>query len=204
MTKKIPFWLSFQLLLCGPSPGRADDNEQRSLGGGERPKDVPVRIGGDTCKIEFQSNKGRTKRWRSLVYAVFDDEKQGDSLTCVGNLDWGHYGNHRDIPPANLEQGPATVLEVMKVSQPCVVVTLVTVTWDYLEAYLREFFEASQSQPPTIEGKKSLKYRVMNLPDCPHKTLLLKSPHHPSRHFFTDIHCRQIKDTVKWFRETYL
>ncbi len=192
------------LMLCGPSPGRADDPAQRSLGGGDRPKDVPVWIGKNAGKIDFQSNKARNKRWRNLVYSVFGDEEQGDSLTCVANLDWGNYGNYKDIPVENLKQGPATVLEVMQACQPAVVITLVTLTWDYLEAYLRKFSVAPDLHPPSVEGKKPLKCRVIELPNCNHKTLLLKSPQHPSRHFFTDVHCHQIAATVQWFKKLYL
>jgi hypothetical protein len=192
------------LMLCGPSPGRADGPNQRSLGGPERPRDVPVSIGKESGKIEFESNKGRNKRWQNLVRAVFGDEETSASLTCVANLDWGNYGDHRDIPTTHFDEGCGTVLKVMQSSQPCVVITLVTVTWDYLAAFLSEFFVELDLQPPLVEGRKPLNCRVMQLPGCIHKTLLLKSPQHPSRQFFTNTHCHQIAETVRWFREMHL
>jgi hypothetical protein len=184
-------------MLCGPSPGKADKPEHSSAGGLVRPHDVAVRIGQNAGRIDFQSNRARNKRWRDLIYAVFGDEATGDCLTSVANLDWGNFGNHKDIPVAHLEAGCAAVFDVMKASKPFVVITLVTVTWDYLSKYLAEFSTRPKATAPTVDGRKPLPCRILHLPDCAHHTLLLKSPQHPSRHFFNDSHCRQIELTVK-------
>lgn len=191
------------LMLCGPSPGRADNAEQAATGGVERPRDVPVYVGKGAGRIDFQSNKARTRRWRDLVFAVFGDEIKADCLTSVTNLDWGRYGNYKDISEFHLREGCATVFEVMQASKPRVVITLVTVTWEHLLDFLVEFLSDPSLNKQNMAGHPLLQCRILQLPTCTYPTLLLKSPQHPSRHFFTKAHCEQIAVTVRWFLEIY-
>ncbi len=189
-------------MLLGPSPGSADKSESIRMGGPNRPVDSVVTIGRAAGRIYFDSNKGRNGRWDNLRKAGFgkmadatDAADIADALTTLANLDWGNHGDHHAIPDAYLSMGCADVFEVMKQAKPRVVITLVRRTWDALLPFLEE-------QRGIVAGYVSatgLDCRMLCLPENEACTLLLRSPQHPSRHFFTATHAELIRQEVDYF-----
>jgi hypothetical protein len=183
------------LMLLGPSPGGADKDETVRPGGANRPMDSEVSIGPCAGRIHFDSNQGRNRRWDRLREAVFGDLDHADALTTLANLDWGHNADHRSIPDAYLSMGCASVFEVMKQAKPRVIITLVRRTWDILLPFL----ESRQAIVPGYASATGLDCRLLRLPENGAQTLLLRSPQHPSRHFFSSDHERQIREEVQHF-----
>lgn len=183
------------LMLLGPSPGREDNSDDFRPGGPNRPKDSLVSIGPCAGRIHFDSNKGRNGRWNKLREAVFGTMDQADALTTLANLDWGNHGDHRTIPDAYLRDGCGNVFEVMKQSKPRVIITLVRRTWDILLPFL----ESRKTVVPGYTGATGLDCRRLHLPENGACTLLLRSPQHPSRHFFNTNHEQQIRREVEHF-----
>ncbi len=188
------------LMLCGPSPGKKDTADNIWSGEPGRPIDEKVRIGHDAGRINLAANRARNARWRKLASSACGSEDIANCLTAVANLDWRHYPDHRKIPQDYLRDGCHTVLEIMRKSKPRVVITLVKITWNYLSDYLDQFCVSEA----LTSDEYSLQVRIVHLPECLHKTLLLKSPQHPSRPFFTDAHCLAIEKTVERFLDEYL
>ena len=171
------------LMLVGPSPGRKDPEEPFAPGGPNRPFDSAPSIGPSAGDIAYRSNKGRNKRWAMLSAAVFDQSSHADALTTVANLDWGHNSDHNNIPDQYILDGCHFVYDVMKETKPRVVVTLVIRTW----GVLMQFLETSDA--------------ATRLPGYTAATLIVRSPQHPSRHFFTQDHANNVAREVRNFLE---
>jgi len=180
------------LMLVGPSPGKADSVNKISKGGLKRPCDKVVNIGYEVGEFSFKTGKQRNNRWNKLTQSVFNNNDYAVTLTSRTNLDWGNYPNSRDIPEKNLEDGCAVVYGLMKNSQPRVIIVLAKLAWKHLTKYL-EFCIAEH------KVDKSLDAFIIQIPNCNFKTLLLKSPQHPSQPFFNDVHCKKIGIAVKRF-----
>ena len=183
------------LLLVGPSPGRKDPEEPLALGGPNRPIDSVPRIGPGAGAIEYLSNKGRNKRWAMLSGAVFGQSSHADTLTTVANLDWGHNSDQKKIPEQHLLDGCHFVYGVMKEAKPRVVVTLVRRTW----GVLMRFLETSDAAPVNYRALGQLDACAIRLPGYTAATLMVRSPQHPSRHFFTQDHANAVANEVRNF-----
>ncbi len=59
------------LLLCGPSPGRADSTDKTWPGGPNRPVDEEPSIGPGAGKIEFGTNTRRNDNFMKLAASCF-------------------------------------------------------------------------------------------------------------------------------------
>lgn len=180
------------LMLVGPSPGKADSIKNFSKGGPKRPIDKVVKIGDGVGEFSFKTGKQRNHRWNKLAQSVFTNKEYAATLTSRTNLDWGNYPDSTEIPEKNLEDGCAVVYGLMKNSQPRVIIVLSRLAWKHLTKYL-EFCIIEQIFDNTIH-----KY-IIQIPNCHFKTLLLKSPQHPSQPFFTDLHCNEIGLAVRSF-----
>lgn len=164
-------------------------------GGPRRPIDSHAYVGRDAGKIDYSTNKGRNARWQMLAAAAFRRTEHALALTTVTNLDWGHNADHRRIPESYLSRGCDYVFDVMLQSKPRIVITLVRRTWDVLSTYLARHAESFPAPPTDLIQD----FIVVRLPRCGFRTLVLRSPQHPSRHFFTRSHASLIKRTVTWF-----
>ena len=183
------------LMLVGPSPGRKDPEEPFAPGGPNRPFDSVPSIGSDAGAIAYRSNKGRNKRWAMLSAAVFDQSSHADALTTVANLDWGHNPDHKSIPDQYLLDGCHFVYGVMKETKPRVVVTLVVRTWEVL----MRFLETSDADTVDYRALGQLDACAIRLPGYTAATLIVRSPQHPSRHFFTQDHANAVASEVRNF-----
>ena len=183
------------LMLVGPSPGREDKYELVRQGGPNRPRNSLVSTGACAGKISFDSNKGRKVRWDLLRWAAFGDMGRADALTTLANLDWGNHGDHRSIPDDYLRMGCGDVFEVMKEAKPRIIITLVRRTWNVLLPFLEE----QQTVMPGYISATGLDCRLLRLPENSACTLLLRSPQHPSRHFFNCSHAQRVREEVQHF-----
>ena len=183
------------LMLVGPSPGCSGSSKDSRPGGPRRPIDSYVHVGCDAGKIEFLENKGRNARWQMLANAAFSRAEYASALTTVANLDWGHNADHWRIPESYLNRGCDYVYKVMMQSKPRIVITLVRRTWDVLSLYLSRHAVPFPKPPPDLIQDVI----IVRLPRCGFRTLVLRSPQHPSRHFFTHSHAKLIKKTAAWF-----
>ena len=129
--------------------------------------------------------------------AIFDNLEYAQALTTLTNLDWGHHADNRTIPEAHLREGCQVIAELMQRTKPRIVVTLVRRTWDILMPYLRRRFTTLGYVPAT--GLDSLVFRLPGF-DAP--TIAVRSPQHPSRHFFTEQHAQLVRDEVQAFLAT--
>ena len=182
-------------MLVGPSPGRKDPDEPFAPGGPNRPFDSVPSIGPEAGAIAYRSNKGRDKRWAMLSAAVFDQYSHADALTTVANLDWGHNSDHKSIPDQYLLDGCRFVYGVMKETKPRVVVTLVVRTW----RVLMRFLETSDAATVDYRALGPLDACAIRLPGYTAATLIVRSPQHPSRHFFTQNHANDVASEVRHF-----
>jgi hypothetical protein len=187
------------LMICGPSPGREDDPKKKWRGGPNRPNDQKVRIGQSVAGFDFQTNKGRNTRWLNLAKSVLVTEEKAKALASVANLDWGHNPSQYAINQKLLELGCETVFSLMKRSKPRVIVVLGVRTWNVISRFVqdKDYVIPVQDAPDWLTRKPF----VIQIPGSRFRSLLLKAPQHPSRHFFNDEHCRRINRAVKWFVE---
>lgn len=183
------------LLLIGPSPGRADNDDDVWVGGPNRPIDSRAIIGPNAGDISFNTNKARNNRWDKLREAVFDKMSYANALTTLANLDWGHYPDSREIPDAYLKEGCEIVQNIMKKSKPRIIITLVKRTWEVLLPSLAKL----QVFDPPYQSVSGLDCRILRLTGNKALTLLMRSPQHPSRHFFNKRHEDKIHYEVKHF-----
>jgi hypothetical protein len=183
------------LMLVGPSPGGVRSATDSWSGGPRRPIDSHAYVGRDAGKIIYSTNKGRNARWQMLAAAAFTRPDYASALTTVTNLDWGNNSDHTTIPESYLNRGCEYVFNVMAQSKPRIVITLVRKTWDVLTTYLSRHKILFPAPPKDLIQDLT----VVTLPRCGFKTLVLRSPQHPSRHFFTRSHADLIKRTVAWF-----
>jgi hypothetical protein len=185
------------LMLCGPSPGAPDDENDVWPGGPNCPLDSNVTIGLGSCPFVFATNKARNARWLKLACAATGEQNRAEALSCLVNLDWGHHANNADIPEQYLKDGCRRVLDMMEEAQPRVVITLVERTWWTLTDFLEK-----DRVPNFPEPNAELLHEpplVIQIPGAKHRTVVLKSPQHPSRHFFNDTHAAKITAAVQWF-----
>jgi hypothetical protein len=183
------------LLLVGPSPGKAGPQEQSLPGGVNRPLNRPVAVGPEVGTIKFKSGRNRNSRWNYLTNACFGNEEQAGALTAVANLDWGNFSDQNEIETASLQAGCPAVFGIMKMSQPRVVLALSKKVWGPLTEYL-SFCTVEEFVHRGIEG------RIIQIPSCRFKTLLLRTQNHPSR-FLSSADCVDIGSTVRWFVSRY-
>lgn len=184
------------LMLVGPSPGKADSIKSLSKGGLNRPCDKRVKIGTNSGKFSFKTGKQRNNGWNKLAESVFDNIEHAGSLTSRTNLDWGNYSKSQEIPKENLILGCSVVFGLMKSSHPRIIVVLSKRAWKPLTDYLKFcIIECIDKQPTDAY--------TIQMPNCSFKTLILRSPQHPSMPYFSDLHCEQISKTVKWFLKNH-
>lgn len=174
-----------------------DKGQKRWRGGADCPWDSEVTIGAGSCVFDFDSNTARNARWLMLARAALGSQKAAEALSSVVNLDWGHCADSSKIPEGNLKAGCPRVLKMMKQAQPRVVVTLVARTWWVLKDFLKDYEVASFQKPQT--ELLSEPPMVIQIPGVKHRTVILKSPHHPSWHYFTEARAAQVKKAVEWF-----
>lgn len=182
------------LMLVGPSPGRQDTDSDIWPGGPGRPWDEVATVGASAGVVDFGTNRARNARWNMLSEAVFGDAGCARALTCVANLDWGHHSDHKHIPIDFLEQGCEVVAELIRTTKARVVITLVRRTWEVLAPYLTRNHESVQYAAAT-----ELDACVIRFAGSDASTIVIRSPQHPSRHFFNSHHAATLHKEVQAF-----
>jgi hypothetical protein len=184
------------LLLLGPSPGRADRNQQTWRGGLSRPFDSGVSISSDSGRIEFKGNPARNRRWNLLTSTITSSEKKAFALTTIANLDWGHNPDAGAISLKTLEAGCPIVWDFAATTKPRVVVVLHWKTWEVFSNFL-----LAKKSGESLLGNfgiqpAPIRIRIVG---CDFESLVIKSPQHPSRHFFQKKHAAYLhRQTRKW------
>ncbi|MBT4171116.1 MAG: hypothetical protein HOE05_23485, partial [Rhodospirillaceae bacterium] len=165
-----------RLLMCGPSPGAADVENDVWQGGPNRPVDEQPSIGPFAGQINFSTNRSRNEKFMTLATECFQgSRKYAAALTALVNLDWGHNANSKIIPDDYLRLGCGFVFDVLRDCRPRVILTMANTpgrTWDHLRNHL------SCYSTGLIQTK--LENMVVKFPEVSFCTLLLKSPITPS------------------------
>lgn len=184
------------LMLVGPSPGRADDSNDRWPGGPGRPIDEIASVGPHASALQFDTNRGRNRRWSMLYEAVFGRTDYAAALTSLVNLDWGHYSDAKTIPEDYLQAGCRVVYDLILLSRPRIVLALTKTTWSILTPFLASHAEAVH-QHVSIADLDCLRVR---LPGGAADSLVIRAPQHPSRHWFTAEHAARVAAEAAYLR----
>ena len=122
------------IMLIGPSPGKADSQNEKWSGGidVERPKDETAVISSKAGVIDFNSNKARNKKWTNLILDFVDKVEYAEALTTVCNLDWGHNSSQSNIPLDYLRQGCTVVFDKIVQTKPRIVAAMTVSVWEIL------------------------------------------------------------------------
>ena len=165
------------LVMCGPSPGRADRPDDIWPGGPNRPVDEKPTIGPGAGIIEFDTNTRRNDAFMKVASTCFQGSRyNANALTARVNLDWGHNPNAAEINHEYLKAGCSVVFDIMRECRPRVVLTMAGaggVTWLHLSNYLQDHSKGSVAA--------DCDNMIIELDDCPFSTLVVKTTLHPSR-----------------------
>jgi hypothetical protein len=128
--------------------------------------------------------------------ACVGSEDAARHLTALWNLDWGHYPNATQIPPANLTLGIAVIRDLITQVRPRIIVMLTNKVADTLLGA----WSAERIVMNPVESRLSYTPHEARFPQVDFPTLLIKPPNHPSRHFLTDTKISLVEEVTGRYR----
>jgi hypothetical protein len=183
------------LIICGPSPGKEDKGKVKKRGGDGRKKTNSKTIGKNVFDINWKG-KARVARWNRLCNALIGEEDCIRSLTALLNLDWGNNSNSSNIPKTYLELGFSKyVWPLIIEAKPKILVALTNRVWDVMRNEILKH-RVNYTVPSNKLTREPIFFRI---PGSDFISVLIKTQNHPSRHFFTDKHIKEISGFTDWF-----
>src|SRR5258708_6761837 len=187
------------VIFLGPSPGAPDKGNSQELGGANRSMERnSAKIGEGFGLYEFVDGKQRNWKWRRLFATIVGDGEAYKKLTGVWNLDWGNFANEKLIAQSDLVAGSKMVLQLVSEAKPRVIITLTKSVADVFGCMVRQNgFPYSVIEPPDEIGRPA--YEV-DFPGAGFRTLVFKTPRHPSRIPLSVLQQQAIRNLVERYK----
>jgi hypothetical protein len=173
------------VIFLGPSRGKADSGEDTTANLSHHPK-----IGDGFGYNEFSDHKQRNYKWRALYKAALhngaiDVDLAYKKLTAIWNLSSEHTSTEpsleRFITHSSLIEASRELFPLIAWTKPRIIITLtknVSQLFSMMISVSEIPIESIQQTPPEIDGSRA--YEV-SFPGVGFKTLVFKTPQHPSR-----------------------